>query len=82
MRSMAVVAATAIGLGLICIPPDAVAAGFGHRHHASGYGARIHGGLTPPAYRYFLCRGGRVYTLLGGWGCDYYWRRYNLPRRH
>ena len=74
MRWTKAVAATGlIGIGLMfALPGQASATGFGHRYDAPRYGAPAFAGPPPPPYRYFRCRGGRHYTILGGWGCDYY----------
>jgi hypothetical protein len=43
-----------------------------------------HGDVRPAPYWQWThgCRGGRYYTYLGGWGCDYYaYSGYSGPRR-
>jgi hypothetical protein len=81
MRSTPAIAAAAIGLALMFVLPNsAAAAGFDHRYHADGYG-RAYAGPPPPPHRYFRCHGGRYYTFQGGWGCDYDYSSYYLPRR-
>lgn len=62
------------------LPNSAAATGWGHRYHAPRYDAPVPG-VVPAPYRYLRCRGGRIYTALGGWGCDYYYSPSYLPRR-
>jgi hypothetical protein len=39
----------------------------------------INGTPARQASRIFRCHGGRHYTYLGGWGCDYYVYSYDWP---
>jgi hypothetical protein len=51
----------------------------GYTHHKGAYG-----GGTAARYnsRLYACNGGRTYTFLGGWGCDYYlYPQYTTTRR-
>lgn len=48
-----------------------------YAHHRGAY-------FDGTAARYnprFACNGGRTYTYLGGWGCDYYFYPQYAPRR-
>lgn len=74
MRSIAAMAVMVlIGAALTASPESsAFAAGFARKHDASRYAGRRAALPHHPA-RYFRCRGGRFYTVLGGWGCDYYY---------
>jgi hypothetical protein len=83
MRWTKAATATALaGVGLlVALAGAASATGFGHRYHAPRYGGPMFAGPQPPPYRYFRCRGGRFYTMLGGWGCDYYLPPRPMPWR-
>jgi hypothetical protein len=50
----------------------------GYAHHKNAYA-----GGTSARYcaRLYACNGGRTYTFLGGWGCDYYFYPEYAPRR-
>jgi hypothetical protein len=83
MRSTKSIAAVALmGVAMtLALQSPASATGFGHRYYAPRYGARAFAGPPPPPYRYLRCRGGRFYTILGGWGCDYYLSPRFMARR-
>ena len=53
----------------------AVAAKAASPHHYQTFRGKV---VAPP-YRYFRCKGGRLYTYGGGWGCDYYLYSYDWP---
>ena len=53
----------------------AVAAKAASPHHYQTFCGKV---VAPP-YRYFRCKGGRLYTYGGGWGCDYYLYSYDWP---
>jgi hypothetical protein len=53
----------------------AVAAKAASPHHYQTFRGKV---VAPP-YRYFRCKGGRLYAYGGGWGCDYYRYSYDLP---
>lgn len=49
--------------------------GYTHKNaYAGGTSARY-------SARLYACNGGRTYTFLGGWGCDYYFYPEYAPRR-
>mgnify|MGYP005851869429 CR=1 FL=1 len=83
MRSTtAIAAASLVGLALmLALASPALATGFTRKDYAPRYGAPVTGTARHHPARYFRCRGGRFYTFLGGWGCDYYGYPYYLPRR-
>ena len=82
MRSAtAIMAITLTGVCLtLTLAAPAFATGFARKHYTPRYGAPSTGMPHHPA-RYFRCRGGRYYTFLGGWGCDYYYPYYRPRRR-
>jgi hypothetical protein len=41
----------------------------GYTHHKNAYADGI---AARYSTRLYVCNGGRTYTFLGGWGCDYY----------
>jgi hypothetical protein len=50
-----------------------------YTHHKS---AHVSGTPARYASRLYACNGGRYYTYLGGWGCDYYlYPELYAPRR-
>ena len=53
----------------------AVAAKAASPHHYQTFRGKV---VAPP-YRYFRCKGGRLYAYGGGWGCDYYRYSYDWP---
>jgi hypothetical protein len=67
-----------IGGLVACAPASRALAATGlsthHSAHHDIYGAPAR--YASPIYR---CRGGRHYTYLGGWGCDYYVYSQNWP---
>ena len=58
------------------LTPPAFAAKSGGRYYQHPQGK-----VSVPCYgaRYYRCNGGRHYTFLGGWGCDYYRYTYDWP---
>jgi len=48
-----------------------------YTHHNGAYG----GGTAARYNPRFACNGGRIYTFLGGWGCDYYFYPQHATRR-
>jgi hypothetical protein len=60
-----------IGVSIACAPasPAFAATLLGHRYYTRH---DIYGTPALQASRIFRCHGGRHYTYLGGWGCDYY----------
>jgi hypothetical protein len=60
-----------IGASIACVfaPPAFAAKPASHRYDTH---QDIYGTPARQASRIFRCHGGRHYTYLGGWGCDYY----------
>ncbi|MGH6825333.1 hypothetical protein [Methyloceanibacter sp.] len=78
-RSFKTMAATAlIGASIACAlaSPALAAKPASGRHYAHH---DIYGTPARYASRIFRCHGGRHYTDLDGWGCDYYLYSYAWP---
>ena len=81
-RSLKRLAATAlIGASIVsALDSPAVAAKPASQRYYTHH--EIYGTPARYASRIYRCNGGRYYTYLGGWGCDYYrYSESNAPRR-
>jgi hypothetical protein len=67
-----------IGASIACAPasPALAATPLSHRYYTH---QDVNGAPARYASRIYLCKGGRHYTYLGGWGCDYYVYSYDWP---
>jgi hypothetical protein len=77
LKAMAAIALIGAGLALPAASPSAARTAT-PRHYQNPYGE-----AAIPRYgaRNVRC-GGRRYTYLGGWGCDYYRYTYDWPLGH
>jgi hypothetical protein len=62
------VLASAVHVSPLATPAFAAKSG-SQRYYQSHHGK---GGSALHASRIYRCKGGRYYTYLGGWGCDFY----------
>jgi hypothetical protein len=67
-----------IGASIACAPasPARAATPLSQRYYTH---QDVKGAPARHASPIFRCRGGRHYTYLGGWGCDYYLYSYAWP---
>ena len=75
LKAMAVsTLATALLAIVLVVPASAAKSGVRYSQHP-------YGKVAVPRYgaRYYRCHGGRHYTYMGGWGCDYYRYSYDWP---
>jgi len=77
-RSLQAMAAAALAFALLVGVLQSAAHAAKPRNSANFQAVRA----NPNFRRVFACNGGRYYTYLGGWGCDYYvYPRFYAPSR-
>jgi hypothetical protein len=72
-----------IGVSIACaLASPALAAKPASGRHYAHHDTDMNGTPVRYASRIYRCNGGRLYTYLGGWGCDYYvYAETYAPRR-
>jgi hypothetical protein len=72
LKTLAAMALVGGSRACAVVSPASAAKPAAQRHYTHHGGADIYGTRARYASPIYRCRGGRHYTYLGGWGCDYY----------